>query len=227
VIVACPFRLSPYQMHSEDCLPDLRRPQAKLEKEFPQSGGKYISNFQSSFKDATFILIFKVIPNENESKMKRFLRKLNLLVMAILALIVFSTFFLEYGNAWRYLPVFKFHILESDKAMEIFVHGYLFDFNLGFFFQLFAIIFSLMIYFSIKRDIAFHLMYFVIITRNILILIQNSAPPEKYISEPGDTSVIYTQWSYVIFFSALLILNSFHDPKKRPRIPEPYEIIKD
>lgn len=172
-------------------------------------------------------MIFKFIPIENISTMKRLLRILNLVLMTILVLIVFSTFFLEYGNAWQYLPVFKFHILDSDKALEIFVHGYLFDFNLGFFFQLFALIFSFLIYFSTKRDIAFHLMYFVIITRSILILIQNSAPPENYISAKGDSSVIYIQLAYLIFFSVLLILNSFHDPKKRPRIPEPSDIIKD
>ncbi len=157
----------------------------------------------------------------------KFLQRINISMMIVLSLLVILVFFIPFEENWRYLPVFKFHISEPDKSIEIFVHAFLFAFNLGFFFQLFVLIFSWMIFFSTKRNISFHLLYTLIILRSGLILIQSTTLPENYISSPENSSVIVIQSIYLIFFISLFILNLIFDTKKRPRVPEPYEIIKD
>lgn len=156
-----------------------------------------------------------------------FLQKFNMTLMGILTLLTISTFFISYEDSWRYLPVFKYHIFESDKALEIFVHTYLFNVNLGFYFQLFVLIFSWMIFFSTKRNIAFHLMYAVVILRSLLVMVQDRTLAHPYVAKNGYEYVLETQLLYLFLFLILFGINHFSDPKKRPRIPEPSEIIKD
>ena len=163
----------------------------------------------------------------NKNKWSNRLLKINFSVMIILTVLILSTIFIRYEEKWQFLPVFKFYILQSDKLIEIFAHAFIFEFNLGFYFQLFVLIFSFMIYFSTKKNISFHMMYILIILRSGLILMQNSTLPKNYISENGDSSVIITQIIYLIIFISLFILNLIFDTKKRPPNREPYEIIKD
>lgn len=142
-------------------------------------------------------------------------------------LLTLSTLFFTYENSWRYLPVFKYHIFESDKALEIFVHSYLFNVNLGFYLQLFVLIFSWMIFLSNKRPIAFHLMYAIVILRSLLIVVQDRTLPHPYVTKNGHEHVLEIQLFYLFLFLILFGINQFSDLKKRPRIPEPSEIIKD
>jgi hypothetical protein len=156
-----------------------------------------------------------------------FLQRINLSVMIILALLILSSFIIPFSTSWKYLPVFKFQLFEEDKLLEIFAHAHMFNFNLGFFFQLFTLLFSFLIFFSNKRNIAFQMSYALVIIRSGLILMQNSTIPENYISKKGDSSVIILQSFYLLFFISLYILNKISDSKKRLPNREPYEIIKD
>ena len=81
----------------------------------------------------------------------------------ILSILIISTFFLPFEENWRFLPIFKFQILAPDKLIEIFAHAFIFEFNLGFYFQLFVLVFSFMIFFSTKRNISFHMIYILLI----------------------------------------------------------------
>lgn len=156
-----------------------------------------------------------------------FLQRINFSAMIILSVLIISTFFLPFEENWQYLPVFKFQILDPDKLIEIFVHAFIFDFNLGFYFQLFVLVFSFMIFFSTKRNISFHMMYILLVLRSTLILMQNTTPPSNYISKDGDQTIISIHIFYIIFFGLLFTLNLIFDTKKRPRQSEPYDIIKD
>lgn len=156
-----------------------------------------------------------------------FLQRINFSVMMILSILIISTFFLPFEENWRFLPIFKFQILAPDKFIEIFVHAFIFDFNLGFYFQLFVLVFSFMIFFSTKRNISFHMMYVLLILRSILILMQNTTPPNNYISKDGNQTIISIHLFYIVFFGLLFALNLIFDTKKRPRHSEPYDIIKD
>ncbi len=155
------------------------------------------------------------------------LQKINVSLVILLVFLAVSSFFIPYTENWRYLPVFKFHIFDSDKLIEIFVHTYIFNFNMGFYFQLFVLIFSFMIFFSTKRNISFHMMYILVILRSTLILMQNTTLPHNYISKSGDHSIVSIHVFYIIFFTLLFILNLIFDTKKRPLSTEPYDIIKD
>ena len=155
------------------------------------------------------------------------LQRINVSVMIVLTVLILSTFLIAYEENWRFLPVFKFHILQSDKLIEIFAHAFIFEFNLGFYFQLFVLVFSFMIFFSTKRNISFHMIYILLILRSALILMQNTTLPNNYISKNGDNSIIIIHLFYMIFFALLFALNLIFDTKKRPRHSEPYDIIKD
>ena len=156
-----------------------------------------------------------------------FLQKINFSVMIILSVLILSTLFLPFEENWRFLPVFKFQIFSPDKLIEIFVHAFLFDFNLGFYLQLFVLVFSFMIFFATKRNISFHMMYIVVILRSILILMQNTTLPKNYISKDGDQTIMIIHLFYIIFFGLLFALNLIFDTKKRPRHSEPYVSFKD
>lgn len=163
---------------------------------------------------------------KNETWLKN-LQRINISMMVILTLLILSTFFIAFEESWRYLPVFKFQISDNDKLIEIFVHAHLFNFNLGFYFQLFVLIFSFMIFISTKRNISFHMIYILIILRSGLILMQNTTLPENYISRNGDSSVVIAQITYLILFSSIFILNLIFDTKKRPRNSEPSDTNKN
>jgi hypothetical protein len=158
---------------------------------------------------------------ENRKQKADLWRKMNLIFVFLLVLLIISSFFVTYITIWKYLPVFKFHLLEHDRDLTVFAHMYMFGLNLGFFFQLFVLTFTLMIFFATKRTISFNLLYSVLLLRSLLILIQSSVQPKGYISSEEDYSVVIMQSVYLFVFIVFFIFNSIYDDKKRPRQTEP------
>jgi len=156
-------------------------------------------------------------------KITSHLQKVNVSIMIFLSFLILTSLFLAFTDSWRYLPVFKFYLTEADKDLSIFVHAFMFDINLGFFFQLFVLIFSWMIFFSTKRNISFQMIYVLIIIRSILILIQDSTLSVNYILKNGDSYIKITQIFYLCFFIVLFILNKIYDTKKAPRNGASYQ----
>lgn len=158
---------------------------------------------------------------QNRRQKADLLRKMNLTFVFLLVIFIFSTFFVTYITFWKYLPVFKYNLLEPDRELTVFAHMYMFGLNLGFFFQLFVLTFTLMIFFATKRTVSFNLLYSVLLLRSVLILIQSVVHPKEYISGEDDYSVVIIQSVYLFIFCLFLILNAVYDDKKRPRNTEP------
>lgn len=159
-------------------------------------------------------------------KLKPFLA-FNVVIALILFLLLSGSLLFPHPDNWIYFPVFTYHFADQNTLHSLFLHGYIMNFNLGFITTFVLLIFSFMVFFANKRVISFIMVYMMVVIRSLLMLSLSMQNPVDYFSEDGLFSINAVHIGYLIFFALLILLVLIFDSKKRPRIPEPFEIIKD
>lgn len=146
-----------------------------------------------------------------------FFLKLNIVVLGVTLFFLLLSVFYN-SPYWSYFPVFPYEIPKNYLFTDTtFYSSYLYEFNLGFYVQLFMSVFAFMIYFAKKNLISFQFITAFTLMHSVLILIQadvDGIATEHIFS--GQPYFKIMNWIYSIFFLTLFIANYFYDIKKAP-----------
>jgi len=128
-----------------------------------------------------------------------------------------------------FLPLFPYeNPTDTVNGVEmIFLHGYFFHFNLGFYASLLMILFCYLVIASKKRNEPFVLVYFMGMARSLFMIIICSQFPIDFFDESKINLLLILHGIYLGLFLLLILLTVFFGAEKRPRIPEPFEPGED